>query len=70
MEQERLDCTQHQETACDGDAYWKEQLAQSHYLSTPDHSPVNFSYLVGRSTYVVPYHVVGPMSWEYPYHSG
>ncbi len=51
-------------------AYWKEQLAQSHYLPTPEHSLVNFSYLVGRSTYAVPYHMVTLMSWEYPYHSG
>ncbi len=27
-------------------------------------------YRVGRSTYTVPYHIVGPMAWEYPYHSG
>ncbi len=31
---------------------------------------MNFSYRVGPVTYVVPYHVVGPMAWEYPYHSG
>ncbi len=69
-EQEHLDRAQHQETVCKGEAYQKEQLAWSHYLPTYEHSPVNFSYLVGRSTYAVPYHVVGPMSWEYPYHSG
>ncbi len=69
-EQECLDCTQCQDADCSGDGYWKEQLAQSHYLPTPEDSPVNFSYQVGRSTYVAPYHVVGPMSWEYPYHSG
>ncbi len=69
-EQERLACAQHQDTACKGDAYWKDQLAHHHYLPTPEHSPVNFSYQVRMSTYAVPYHVVGPMAWEYPYHSG
>ena len=69
-EQECLAHAQHQDTACRGDAYWKDQLAHSHYLPTPEHSPVNFSHQVGRYTYVVPYHVVGPMAWEYPYHSG
>ena len=33
-------------------------------------SPVNFSYRVGPATYAVPYHIVSPMTWEYPYHSG
>ncbi len=69
-EQECLERTKHQDTACKGDAYWKDQLAQYHYLPTPEDSPVNFSYRVRTSTYAVPYHVVGPMSWEYPYHSG
>ncbi len=31
---------------------------------------MNFSYRVGLATYAVPYHVVGPMAWEYLYHSG
>ncbi len=31
---------------------------------------MNFSYRVSSATYAVPYHVVGPMTWEYPYHSG
>ncbi len=31
--------------------------------------PGNFSYRVNSTTYAVPYHVVGPMTWEYPYHS-
>ncbi len=31
---------------------------------------MNFSYRVKTTTYAVPYHVVGPMAWEYPYHSG
>ncbi len=31
---------------------------------------MNFSYRVGPATYAVPYHVVGPMTWEYPCHSG
>ncbi len=65
-EQEHLDRAQCQDTACRGDAYWKEQLAQSHYLPTPEDSLVNFSYQFIRSTY----HVVGPKSWEYPFHSG
>ncbi len=30
---------------------------------------MNFSYRVGSAIYAVPYHVVGPMAWEYPYHS-
>ncbi len=49
-EQKRLDRAQHQEAACRGDAYWKEQLARSHYLHPPEHSPVNFRYQVERST--------------------
>ncbi len=68
-EQECLARTEHQDTACKSDAYWKEQLAQYHYLPIPEHSPVNFSYQVRMTTYVVPYYIVGPMAWEYPYHS-
>ncbi len=60
----------HQDTALQCDGYWKEQLKGSHYFPTPEDSPVNFSYWVGPATYAVPYNVVGPMTWEYPYHSG
>ncbi len=69
-EQERLARAEHQDMACKSDAYWKEQLAQYQYLPTPKHNLVNFSYRVRMATYAVPYHMVGPMAWEYPYHSG
>ncbi len=69
-EQEHLARAERQDMACKGDAYWKEHLAQHHYLPTPEHSLVNFSYRVRMITYALPYHLVGPMAWEYPYHSG
>ncbi len=53
-EQECLASTERQDTACRGDAYWKDQLAQYNYLPTPEHSLVNFSYRVKMATYVVP----------------
>ncbi len=34
-EQERFARVQRQDTACKGDAYWKDQLAHHHYLPTP-----------------------------------
>ncbi len=68
-EQECLARDEHQDMVCKSDAYWKDQLAQHHYFPTPESSPVNFSYWVRMTTYVVPFHVVGPMAWEYPYHS-
>ncbi len=49
-EQERLARAERQDTACKSDAYWKDQLAQYHYLPTPEHSPVNFSYRVRMTT--------------------
>ena len=69
-EEERLEHAESQDTDLQSDDYWKEQLARHHYFPTPEDSPVNFSYRVGSATYAVPYHVVGPMTWEYPYHSG
>ncbi len=69
-EEERVVRTAHQDTTVQSDGYWKEQLKRSHYFPTPEDSPVNFSYRVSSATYAVPYHVVGPMTWEYPYHSG
>ncbi len=69
-EEERLARAAHQETACKGDDYRKDQLARYHYFPTPEDSPVNFSYQVGPATYAVPYCIVGPMAWEYPYHNG
>ncbi len=69
-EQERLARAECQDTACRGDDYWKDQLGQCHYFPTPEDSPVNFSYRVKTTTYAIHYHVVGPMAWEYPYHSG
>ncbi len=38
-EQGRLDHAQRQEITCRGDAYWKEQLAQNHYLLSPRGHP-------------------------------
>ncbi len=69
-EEERVARAVQQDTALRSDDHWKEQLKRSHYFPTPEDSPVNFSYRVASSTYVVPFHVVGPMTWEYPYHSG
>ncbi len=69
-DEECLEHTVHKDTALQGDDYWKDQLAQHHYFPTPEDSPVNFSYRVGPATYAIPYHIVGPMAWEYPYHSG
>ncbi len=69
-EEERLERTERQDMDLRRDAYWKDQLARHHYFPTPEDSPVNFSYRVGSAIYAVPYHVVGPMTWEYPYHSG
>ncbi len=47
-----------------------EELAKYHYFPTPEDSPVNSSYRVGPATYAVLYHIVGPMTCEYPYHRG
>ncbi len=69
-EEERIACAEQQDTALQSDDHWKEELKRSHYFPTSEDSPVNFSYRVASSTYAVPYHVVGPMTWEYPYHSG
>ncbi len=69
-EEERLEYATHQDTALQSDSYWKEQMAQHHYFPAPKDSPVNFSYQVGPAIYAVPYHVVGPMAWKCPYHSG
>ncbi len=69
-EEERATRAERQNTALQSDEYWKDELQACHYFPTPEDSPVNFSYRVGSDTYAVPYHVVGPMTWEYPYHSG
>ncbi len=69
-EEERVKCAARQDTALQGDGYWREELKRTHYFPISGDSPVNFSYRVGPSTYAVPYHVMGPMTWEYPYHSG
>ena len=61
-EGERIARAAQQDTALQSDGHWKEQLKRSHYFPTPEDSPVNFSYRVASSTYVVPYHVVGPMT--------
>ena len=52
------------------DEYWKETLENSQFFPAPEASPVCFSYLDRGSTLTVPYHVVGPLAWEYPYHCG
>ncbi len=70
VEEERVTCAVHQDTAPESDGHWKEQLKRSQYFPTPENGLVNFSYRVGSTIYAVPYHVVGPMMWEYPYHSG
>ncbi len=69
-EEERVKRAKQQNTALQSDAYWENELAASHYLPTAEDSLVNFSYRVNSDIYVVSYHVVGPMTWEYPYHSG
>ncbi len=69
-EEERIARAAQQDTALQSDDHWKEQLKWSHYFPAPEDSPANFSYRVASSTYAVPYHVVGPMTWEYHYHSG
>ncbi len=68
--QECLERAACQDEECTGDKYWEKELAESKYLPNPEPSPVNFSYWDAGSTLTVPYHVVGPMAWEYPYHSG
>ncbi len=69
-EEERVTHAAQQDTALQSDEHWKEELKRNHYFPAPEDSPVNFSYRVASSTYAVPYHVVGPMTWKYPYHSG
>ncbi len=69
-DQERLARKHQQDTQWSKDAYWKAELKKNYYLPGPDASPVNFSYQLKGSTLAVPYHVVGPMAWEYPYHNG
>ncbi len=69
-EEERITRAEQLDTALRSDDYWKEELKRTHYFPISGDSPVNFSYWVASSTYAVPYHVVGPMTWEYPYHSG
>ena len=69
-EQKHLARAERQEAAYKGYDYWKDQLVQYHYFPTPEDSPVNFNYREKTTTYAVPYHVVGLMAWEYPYHSG
>ncbi len=69
-EQERLMCQVRQDMECSGDKYWKKMLQNSQFFPTPETSPIHFSYQDGGSMLAVPYHVVGPMAWEYPYHSG
>ncbi len=68
-EQEHLQHTARQDEECAGDENLEEELKKCKYLPTPETSPVNFSYRDEGFTLVVPYHVVGPMAWEYPYHS-
>ncbi len=69
-EQEHLEFAAHQDEECSGDKYWEKALDETKYLPTPKVSLVNFSYRDEGSTLSVPYHVVGPMAWEYPYHRG
>ncbi len=69
-EEERVARAQRQNTALQRDAFWENELRASHYLPTIGDSPVNYRYRVKSTTYAVPYHVVGPMTWEYPYHNG
>ncbi len=69
-EEERVMRTAQQDTTLQSDDHWKEELKRNHYFPAPEDSLVNFSYRAASSTYAVPYHVVGPMTWEYPYHIG
>ncbi len=55
---------------CSWDEYWKKTLANSQFFPTPEASPVNFICQDRGSTHALPYHVVGQMAWEYPYHCG
>ncbi len=67
-EQDRLAHKHEEDTIWSKYVYWK--LDKSYCLLTPEASPVNFSYGVKGTTLAVTYHVVGPLTWKYPYHNG
>ncbi len=51
--------------------YWKAELnRQTIAFPAPEASPVHFSYRVKGCAITVPYHVMRPRVWEYPYHNG
>ncbi len=52
------------------DSFWTDQVTWSLYFTTPMGIPVNFMGEGYNGTMAVPYHVVAPMAWEYPYAFG
>ncbi len=60
-------CMQEQMSWLKRNNNWKGKINTYHCLSHPAVSVVHFAHHVGSETWAVPYHVVEPMAWEYPY---
>ena len=52
------------------DEYWQDQVRWSLYQPGPTESPVNFVGQGYMGVMAIPYHVLAPMAWEYPYAFG
>ncbi len=53
------------------DEFWQDQIYRSQYVPGPYDTPVNFAVrmALGR-VMAIPYRVIAPMAWEYPYAYG
>ena len=53
------------------DQFWQDEIYHAQYVPGPGDTPVNFAVRMGLGRVMaIPYRVVAPMAWEYPYAYG
>ncbi len=62
---------QAQQEGVKNDQFWQDVIYSTQYVPGPDDTPVNFAVRTGLGRIMaIPYRVVAPMAWEYPYANG
>ncbi len=62
---------QAQKEGVNNDQFWQDEISNTQYVPGPDDTPVNFAVRSGLGQVMaIPYRVVAPMAWEYPYAYG